>query len=96
MPGAVAACAHEAPLDPDFIQRQPKQLEALQEEMQAWVAFRHDEELQVRYDREHQSVAMGSDAHIALEDNNRAISVLVAATICGPWSPRSPSLSCAS
>ena len=65
----------DTPLDADFIQRQRKQLETLQAELQASVAFRHEDDLQLQSDRENQSDAMGSDAqHIALEDNNRAIS----------------------
>ena len=64
-----------APLDPDFIQQQRQQLETLQAELQASVEFRHEDDLHLQSDRENQSDAMGGDAqHIALEDNNRAIS----------------------
>ncbi|MDR7192027.1 TraR/DksA family transcriptional regulator [Luteimonas terrae] len=65
----------DTPLDPEFIEQQRQQLETLQAELQASGEFRHDDELQLQSERANQSHASGGDAqHIALQDNNRAVS----------------------
>ena len=65
----------DAPLDPDFIQRQRKQLEALQAELQASTEFREDDEQRMQDERANQTHTSGGDAQrIALQDNNRAVS----------------------
>lgn len=65
---------HNEPLDSDFIERQRKELEALQTELQSSLEFRREDELKMQAARMNQNHASGGDAQkSALQDNDRAV-----------------------
>ncbi|QOW19516.1 TraR/DksA family transcriptional regulator [Lysobacter ciconiae] len=65
---------HKQALDPDFIQKQKRRLEALKAELQSSLDFRLEDEVEMQESRTNQSHTSGSDAQdSAQQDNNRAV-----------------------